>query len=128
MLCLVTKSCQTLCDPMDSSAHQTPVSGDSPVGHFLLDVLSQLQTSSCFRLPCFSNVIPIWPTRLRTLVLYLITCSFRPYVFCCCSAAQLCLTLCVPIDLACQASLSFTISWSLLRLMSIELVMPSNYV
>ena len=27
---------------------------------------------------------------------------------------------------ACQASLSFTISWSLLRLMSIESVMPSN--
>ena len=28
---------------------------------------------------------------------------------------------------ACQASLSFTISWSLLRFMSIELVMPSNH-
>ena len=28
---------------------------------------------------------------------------------------------------ACQTSLSFTISWSLLKLMSIELVMPSNY-
>ena len=27
-----------------------------------------------------------------------------------------------------QASLSFTISWSLLKLMSIELVMPSNHV
>ena len=27
-----------------------------------------------------------------------------------------------------QASLSFTISWSLLRLMSIELLMPSNHV
>ena len=30
--------------------------------------------------------------------------------------------------MACQASLSFTISWSLLKLMSIELVMPSNHV
>ena len=29
---------------------------------------------------------------------------------------------------ACQASLSFTISWSLLRLMSIESVMPSNHL
>jgi len=29
---------------------------------------------------------------------------------------------------ACQASLSFTISWSLLKLMSIESVMPSNYL
>ena len=27
-----------------------------------------------------------------------------------------------------QASLSFTISWSLLRLMSIELMMPSNSI
>ena len=29
---------------------------------------------------------------------------------------------------ACQASLTFTISWSLLKLMSIELVMPSNHL
>ena len=29
---------------------------------------------------------------------------------------------------ACQASLSFTISWSLLKLMSIELMMPSNHL
>ena len=33
-----------------------------------------------------------------------------------------------PWTAACQASPSFTISWSLLRLMSIELVMPSNHV
>ena len=33
-----------------------------------------------------------------------------------------------PWTAACQASLSFTISWSLLKLMSIELVMPSNYL
>ena len=29
---------------------------------------------------------------------------------------------------ACQASLSFTVSWSLLKLMSIELVMPCNHL
>ena len=29
---------------------------------------------------------------------------------------------------ACQASLAFTISWSLLKLMSIESVMPSNHL
>ena len=29
---------------------------------------------------------------------------------------------------ACQASLSFTMSWSLLKLMSIELMMPSNHL
>ena len=32
-----------------------------------------------------------------------------------------------PWTAACQASLSFTITWSLLRLMSTELMMPSNY-
>ena len=33
-----------------------------------------------------------------------------------------------PWTAACQASLSFTISWSLLRFMSIELVMLSNHL
>ena len=33
-----------------------------------------------------------------------------------------------PGNAACQASLSFTISWSLLKLMSIESVMPSNHL
>ena len=33
-----------------------------------------------------------------------------------------------PWTAACQASLSFTISWSLLTLMFIELVMPSNHL
>ena len=33
-----------------------------------------------------------------------------------------------PWNAACQASLSFTISWSLLKLMSIESVMPSNHL
>ena len=44
------------------------------------------------------------------------------------SVAQLCLTLCDPWTAACQASLSITNSWSLLKLMSIELVMPSNHL
>ena len=33
-----------------------------------------------------------------------------------------------PWAVACQASLSFYISWSLLKLMSIESVMPSNHL
>ena len=36
--------------------------------------------------------------------------------------------LMTPWTAACQASLSFTISWSLLKLMSIELVMPSKHL
>ena len=44
--------------------------------------------------------------------------------WCCCSVAQLCLT---PWTAPCQASLSFTISQSLLKLMPIESVTPSNH-
>ena len=49
-----------------------------------------------------------------------------PLFFCCCSVAQLCPTLCDPMH--CRASLSFTTSLSLLNLMSIESVMPSNHL
>ena len=44
------------------------------------------------------------------------------------SVAQSCLTLCNPMTVARLASLSITSSWSLLKLMSIELVMPSNHL
>ena len=44
------------------------------------------------------------------------------------SVAQLCLTLCDPWTAAHQASLSITNSWSLLRLLSIESVLPSNHL
>ena len=44
------------------------------------------------------------------------------------SVTQSCPTLCDPMTAACQASLSITNSWSLLKLMSIELVMPSNHL
>ena len=47
---------------------------------------------------------------------------------CCCSVAQLHLTLCDPRGLQQPVLLSFTISWSLLRLMSIESVMLSNHL
>ena len=44
------------------------------------------------------------------------------------SAAQLCLTLCDPMDYSMPGFLSSMISQSLLKLMSIELVMPSNHL
>ena len=44
------------------------------------------------------------------------------------SVAQLCPTLCNPMIMACQASLSITNSWSSLKLMSMELVMPSSHL
>ena len=43
------------------------------------------------------------------------------------SVPQLCLTLCDPMDCS-QASLSVTNSWSLLKLMSIESMMPSSHL
>ena len=43
------------------------------------------------------------------------------------SVAQSCLTLCDPMDCI-MGFLSITNSWSLLRLMSIKLVMPSNHL
>ena len=45
-----------------------------------------------------------------------------------CSVSKSCPTLCKPMNLTHQASLSFTVSWSLLKLMSIESVMPSNHL
>ena len=51
------------------------------------------------------------------------------WVCCCCWVTQSCPTLFeTPWTAAHQASLSITNSWNLLKLMSIELVMPSNYL
>ena len=54
--------------------------------------------------------------------------SFNLWICCCCLIAKSCPTLCNPWTAAYKASLSFTISWSLLKLMSIELVMLSNHL
>ena len=53
---------------------------------------------------------------------------FKLYLICCCSVAQSCLTLCDPMKCSTPGSLFFTISQSLLKLMSIESVMPSNHL
>ena len=61
--------------------------------------------------------------------------AFKIHPYCCryqfSSVTQSCLTLCDPMDrgqAACQASLSITNSRSLLKLMSIQSVMPSNHL
>jgi len=51
--------------------------------------------------------------------------SWKSFLSYCCSGAQSCL---IPWTAAHQASLSFTISWSLLKLMSVESVMPSKHL
>ena len=57
---------------------------------------------------------------------YLFLSIYETFFVICCSVAQSCMTV-IPWTAACQASLFFTISWSLLKLMSI-LVMPSNHL
>ena len=52
----------------------------------------------------------------------------HPPMRCCCSVAQSFWFFATPWTAARQASLSFTISRSLIRLMSIESVMPSNHL
>ena len=47
---------------------------------------------------------------------------------CCCSVTKSCPTICNPKDSAHHAPLSSTISWSLLKLMSVESVIPSNHL
>jgi len=47
---------------------------------------------------------------------------------CCCSVIKLCLSLCNPMDCSPPGFLSSTISQSLLKVMSIELMMPSNHL
>ena len=46
----------------------------------------------------------------------------------CCSVTQSCLTFVTPWNAECQASVTFTISQNLLRLMSLESVMLSNHL
>ena len=46
----------------------------------------------------------------------------------CCSVIQSCLTFCDPMNCATQASMSFSISQSLLKLVSIESMMSSNHL
>ena len=48
-------------------------------------------------------------------------------ILCCCSVTQSCQLLVTPWTTTHQASLSFSISWRLLQLMSIESMMPSNH-
>ena len=51
-------------------------------------------------------------------------CQFK----CCCLVTQSCPTLYNPMDCSVPGFMSFAISWSLLKLMPIELVMLSNYL
>ena len=74
-----------------------------------------------FILLCESSNPDFWDLCCSRVDLFIIYHQFS-------SVAQSCLTLCDPIDCSTPASLSITNSQSLLKLMSIELVMPSNHL
>ena len=69
---------------------------------------------------CIYSVIMYWQSLLPEQLSFLNVSSVQSL-----SHVQLFAT---PWTAACQASLSITNSWSLLKLMSIELVMPSNHL
>ena len=56
-----------------------------------------------------------------------VRCSYW-FCCCCCSVAQLCPVLCDPMDCSTPGSLSFTISQSLLKFMSVEWATLSNHL
>ena len=76
------------------------------------------------------HTVDIWTDQTQLWVEKLIICS--QFIFDMgaqfSTVTQLCLTVCDPWTAAHQASLSITNSWSLLKLMSIESVMPSNHL
>ena len=53
--------------------------------------------------------------------------SLESRSLCYCSVTKSCSTLCEPMTYTHQASLFFTTSWSLLKFMSVESMVPSNH-
>ena len=102
--------CLTLCDPMDYSLPGSSVHGIFParilewVAFFFIYILSKF------------SLMSYWVIEQMA---YILSSS--------CLVTKSCLTLCNPWTAAHQASLSFTISWSLLKFMSIQSVMPFNH-
>ena len=116
MLCLVTESCPTLCNPMDCTC-QAPLSMGFLQERILEWVAMPSRGSSQPRIKSTSpamqaDSLPSEPPGNRLVVQLL-------------SHVRLFVT---PWTAELQASLSFTISQSLLKLMSIESVMPSNHL
>ena len=101
----VTESCPTLCDPMDYIGQNTGVSSLS-----LLQGIFPNQRSNPDLLHC-------------RRILYQLSYQFSSV-----QSLSRVRFLATPGTAARQASLSITISWSLPKLMSIELVMPSIHL
>ena len=130
----VTQLCPTLCNPMNRSTpglpfyHQSlpkPMSIESvmPSNHLILCRPLLLLPSIFPSIRVFSNGSALhirWPKYWSFI--------FNIRCLCCCLVPQSCPTLLTPWTTARQTSLSFTISWSLLKFISTESVMPSNHL
>ena len=110
---LVALSCQTLCNPMDCSPPGTSVHGMLILQTKILKWITMPFSKGSSRHKDLTHVSYV--SCIGTQVLYH-------------SVSQSCLTPCDPWTAACQASLSITTCQSLLKLMSIELVMPSIHL
>ena len=95
---------------------------------FLLDPKSLVVVQSLSRVRLFTTT---WTAARQAPPSFTIPLTsplpIDSHICCCCLVTQLCPTPCDPWAAAGQAYLSFTISWSLLKLKSIESVMPSTY-
>ena len=113
-MCLIAQLCLTLCYPMDCSLPGSSVHGDSSgrnsgVGcHALLQRI--FPTQGWTQISCLAaDSVTVWPNSSVSSVQLL-------------SCVRLFVTLWT------AAFQTITDSWSLLKLMSIELVMPSNHL
>ena len=69
-----------------------------------------------------------WLCVQTTLLARSFTFMYKAECYCYCSVAKSYLILCNPMDYSMPGFPVFTISWSLLRLMSIDMVMPFNHL
>ena len=136
-VCLCAQSCLTLCSPMNCSPP-----GSSVHGNFQARILewvaisfsrgsSQPRDRTCVSCLCLKLAGRFFTaTDLWSLWLFLQSpwFFFSWLTFQFSWVTQLCPTFVTPWRAAYQASLSITNSRSLLKLMSIELVMPSNHL
>ena len=104
----------------------------SVIGQFVYSVYSQILHAlvdiHAFELRTWGGIEESCRVPRRCFLMSWNIASKITFLFRCCSAAKSPQLFETPWIAARQVSLSFTISWSVLKLMSIKLVMPSNYL
>ena len=94
--------------------------------------LIYLITGTLYLLTSFMNFIHLppcfWQPPICSLYLWVLHFFKHSTYCCCCSATKPVQLFATPWTAAGQVSLPFTVSWSLLKLMSIESVMPPNHL